>query len=212
MQQNWSADDEFLLRNSRPEEKSLYQKTMHFFKVYPGMLLPNDVTVCTDDNNNIKDIKTGTTWEHNPNWSSRFCEYFWGIICNPAFRGRPDFVTFIIAEAMRLRIGEDDERAPKEVVGPNYFFQDTTQTWWNEAIEQCQYLLGRRPLTPLQIEVIKYALPKAGETWFEDRTWMQAMRLSRDMLSTPLTPLQAQVSYHFLDVSGNPDCLQNLLV
>ncbi|CZR54643.1 uncharacterized protein PAC_04527 [Phialocephala subalpina] len=193
LQQNWSADDKFLLRKTTPHEKSLYRKTMQYFKVYPGMLLPNNVTVCTYENKEIKNAKTGTTWIQNPNWSPRFCEYFGGIVCNPAFKDRPDFVTFIIAEAMRLRIGEDDERAPKEVVGPNHFYEDTTHIWWNEAIEECQRLLGRRPLTNDKVEVIKYVLYKSGETWFEDRSWKQAMRLVKDMIGTPPTPLQAQV-------------------
>lgn len=134
------------------------------------MLLPEGFMASTFSNEAIKNPATGSEWAHNPNWSNSICKQLTFIVCLQYFKNNPQFLMFVLAYALRCRIGEDDEKAPKDCHRLNIFWEGIQDEPWNTIVADTRQKM-ETPLTEEQEEVLKNILIDRGVITKQPAHW-----------------------------------------
>ncbi|KAF7955551.1 hypothetical protein EAE96_004477 [Botrytis aclada] len=111
----WTPNDEYVLRDISNEEVSLWTKTLNFFSKAPRELLPDDKKIAMMKKE--YGVESAGQPIENTNWSNRLCIGFSHVICLPVFQrgygGSPFFMRYCLLMAMRYRLGKKHIEIPK---------------------------------------------------------------------------------------------------
>jgi hypothetical protein len=109
----WKREHEVILNHTQAHELSLWKKTYQIFGLAPPELIPSHIALDISEKKGVPDpgndklesdeVLVNTNWA--PDTSIIFCR----IVCCPAFKGRVDYLRYVLAYALYLRIGSSEE-------------------------------------------------------------------------------------------------------
>jgi hypothetical protein len=105
----WTREYEVVLQSTTPAENALWKRAFQLFNQPAPKLLPPYIPIDVSENETVLDPDNEDLEENeglkNTNWSPTVCALFGEVMCCPAFSGRPDYLQYVLALALYLRVG-----------------------------------------------------------------------------------------------------------
>jgi hypothetical protein len=109
----WTREHDVILNHTQAHEASLWKKTYQVFGLAPPELLPSHIALDNSEKKGVPDPGNEELESDevlvNKNWAPDTCLILCGIVCCPAFKGRVDYLRYVLAYALYLRIGSSEE-------------------------------------------------------------------------------------------------------
>jgi hypothetical protein len=134
-----------VLQSTTLGDNALWKRAFQLFNQPAPKLLPPHIPIDVSENDAVLDPDNKDLEENeglkNTNWSPTVCALFGEVMCCPAFSDRPDYLQYVLALALYLRVGAAKEfPKPEPPVSRRQLIVDEFKRLSKEPVDEKTWL------------------------------------------------------------------------